>query len=158
MTGFSAHLCDLWLVPPRQQKPIVTTLLSEHSNDAFKSNVCDRTRLGQFCSDHICMMVRAKGLITLLLYCSKGKLRISLCKQIATVRTGAWGKDSIANTHQQFCCTPHRRRLIQRGKQRAKSSTQAESNNQIVSPIGAEVQKYKNPRGMPWNYIPLTQP
>ena len=30
------------------------------------------------------MIVSAKGLITLLVYCSKGKLRISLGKQIAT--------------------------------------------------------------------------
>ena len=31
--------------------------------------------------------------------------------------------------------------LLGRSKQRVKSSTQAESNNQVVSPIGAEVQK-----------------
>ena len=36
---------------------------------------------------------------------------------------------------------PHRRHLIGTGKQRVKSSTQPESNNQVVSPTGAEVQK-----------------
>ena len=76
LTGFSAHLCDVVQKPRKRQKPIVTILVSERSND--------RTRLGQFWSDHIFVIVRAKGLITLLLYCSKGKLCISLCKKIAT--------------------------------------------------------------------------
>ena len=50
----------------------------------FKSYFCDRTYLGQLWSDHIFVIVHAKGLITLLLYCSKGKWRILLCKQIST--------------------------------------------------------------------------
>ena len=45
LTGFSVHLCDVAQKPHRWQKPIVTTLLSERSNDVFKSYF---THLGQF--------------------------------------------------------------------------------------------------------------
>ena len=82
LTGFSAYLCDVVQKPRRWQKliatilfserTIVTFILSEHSNDAFKSYFCDRMRLSYFWSDRIFVIVRAKGLITLLLYCSKG--------------------------------------------------------------------------------------
>ena len=90
---FSAHLWRFQKPRRRQnpivaillsERPIVTIFLSERSNDAFKSYLCDRTCLGQFWSDQIFVMVCAKGLTTLLQYCSKGKWRISQCKQIAT--------------------------------------------------------------------------
>ena len=45
LTGFSAHLCDVVQKPRRRQKLIVTIVLSERSNDAFKSYFYDRTRL-----------------------------------------------------------------------------------------------------------------
>ena len=73
LTGFSAHLCDVVQKLRRRQKPSVTTLLSDYEYNAFKSYFCDRMRLGLFWSDHIFVMVRAKRLLTLLLYCSKGK-------------------------------------------------------------------------------------
>ena len=38
LTGFSAHLCDIVQKQRRWQKPIVTILLSERSNDSIQFN------------------------------------------------------------------------------------------------------------------------
>ena len=87
LTGFSAHLQK----PRRRQKPIVTILFSERPivtifNEAFKIIFLWSYAFGLVLEwSHICdSSLRAKGLITLLLYCSKGKWRKSLCNQIAT--------------------------------------------------------------------------
>ena len=65
LTGFSTHICDVVQKQRRWQKPIVTILVGERANDAFKSHFCDRAHLGQFWNDHIFVIVCAKGLITL---------------------------------------------------------------------------------------------